>query len=253
MIQPTHTQLTDSIALANLQQHVDSLTHKMIELSSRLNTTEIGTRFFESILSQQQNLFGIMASVFTLVVLVGLGVSYWWYFRRIESQLSELRGQTTTATNLVNEIPDMKSQLMTTYVDARRALYEGSPPYQHWKVIWHIRYCEAFIKSSHKGYLDDVNWHFVNPNVDPNNIAEEYHQIKSDSQLEFHKFINFTHIGGIKRILREILELAHDPKYKEMRELASEILHDIEKGFEHPNAKSSSTQRTRTPEDNDDF
>lgn len=243
IIQAPYT-LADSTTIADLQSQVDSL-------AAQIHDIGIGTGYFESIISQQQNLFGIMASVFTLVVLVGLGVSYWWYFRRIESQLSELREQTATAANLVNEIPEMKKDLMTTYVDARRALWEGAPPYQHMKVIWHIRYCEAFIKSEHDGYLDHVNWHFVSPKVDPNNIDEEYHHIKTESKTEFNKFIHFQNIGGVKKILRTILELAHDPKYKQMRELASEILHDIEKGIDPPNT-TISTSRTYTPEGDDE-
>lgn len=244
MIQQTLEPPADSTIMANLQDQVDSL-------AAQIHDIGIGTGYFESIISQQQNLFGILTAIFTLIVLVSLGVSWIWYLRRIESQISDLKEQTSQAANLVNEIPEMKDQLMTTYVDARRALWEGSPPYQHMKVIWHIRYCEAFIKSGHKGYLDDVNWHFVSLKVDPYNIDEEYHQIKTESQSEFHKFINFPKIGGVKKILRTILELARDHKYKQMRELASEILHDIEKGFTYPNIKS--TDRLRTPENNDDI
>lgn len=244
MIPQTPQQITDSITIANLQQQIDSL-------SAQIHDIGIGTGYFESIISQQQTLFGILAGIFSLVVLVGIGVSYAWYFRRVESQLSDLKVQTKKAGLLVKEVDNMKYYVSNLNIDVRRALWEGSPRYEFMRVIWHIRYCEAFIQRRADGYLDDINWHFVSPKAKPFNLAEEYHYIKEKNQIEFYQFINFRNKGGIKRILRTILELAGDPKYKEMRQLSSEIIHDFEIGVELP--KTQTSKRQHTPENNDDM
>lgn len=229
MIPQPPQAVADSITVANLQHQVDSL-------STLVNDIGIGTDYFESIISHQQTLFTILAGVFTLVVLVGIGVSFWRYYRKIKKQLKRIKG-------IVNDIPDMKKDLMTTYVDARRALWEGAPGDTAWKIIWHIRYCEAFIKSDPVNNLNAINEHFVDSTTKVT-IEDEYHTVKEDDKAEFHKFINFKHIGGVKKILRTVLKLAHDRKYQKMRELVTEILYDIEKGFIDPETQSSQTDST---------
>ncbi len=219
MIPDTLQQASDSITMANLQRQVDSL-------SQEIDAIGIGTGYFESIISQQQSLFGILVGVFTLIVVIALGVSYISTFGRIERQLKDLKAQTEEASSIMTDIPEMKQQLLDVNMDARRALWENEHPTSFMRIVWHIRYCDSFIKRNHDGYLEDVYFHFIGAKS-KSVLAEEYEYIKEEEKDQFQHFVNFKNIGGIKETLNTILKLATEDKYIPMRELALKILRDI--------------------------
>lgn len=212
---------SDSAVIAELQQQafdlqrtVDSLSFQIIDLSQRMDTTEIGTDFFGDVLSTQTAIFvAIVGIVSAAVIAINWGVFV--YPIRKEMKLIVSRLDQYESKFGVRKLNQMNTNIM-------RSLYEFTDSLNYvWKIIWHIRYCRAILDS---GDMDAIAIHF-------RSLGPEFNRLK-ESPIHLKSFKNFENKGGLKESLRSFIAEAESGRtgkyYPLIAKLSKEILTELE-------------------------
>ncbi len=234
MIQPDafYSQI-DSLKFDYLLNQIESLSNKLDSIEiSHINMSDVLSHQ-DALFTTQTEIFGVIVSV---VVVILVAVPLITFFTTIKQKLDSLDESVKTTKVIEERVKNHQKVINRVNINVHRSLWLGENFGSYMKLVWHIRYCEAYLTGNN---LDAIKGHFVGNvgDIGQSNLQVEYQALKEQLILaktsadDYTKFHNFKDGDGIKKTLLEIAKKAKKAKkdkYGTMRKLAFEILKDLE-------------------------
>lgn len=203
----------DTTALAEITQRVNSVEKTLAEV-------QVSTTYYQSILDHQWVLLSIQTAIFVAIIIIFLTaaglISWHTILKKLIQRQNEIERKLLAVVEKTEKVEKIEQHLFMLNINVHRSLYEGTPTL--WmKIVWHIRYCQAIYE---RGIDDDKSLEAFIIRIDT--LEYEFDQLRVEP-AQFQNFVNFENIGGVKAILKRLIQ----DERKEISRIPTAILNHI--------------------------
>ncbi|MCK9400867.1 MAG: hypothetical protein M0Q51_12875 [Bacteroidales bacterium] len=182
--------------------YINELIFRLDSLENLVENQQISTTYYQSILDHQWALLQAQTAIFVGILIITLTlvsiIAWKIYFSKISKRILDIEKKFENLNQTVNKVELIEDQLKLVNANVNRSLYEAASNLS-WKVIWHIRYCDAIFD---RQTIDPLIIRLDQLELDFNNLYND--------QNQFQQFLKFENIGGLKDILRKLVNYKDD-------------------------------------------
>lgn len=187
--------MVDSTVTVQFDNRLDSL-------QNLIENSQISTTYYQNILDHQWALLQAQTAIFVGIIIIILTVFSFiaWraYFYKLSKKINDIEKNFERLNNAIEKVERIENQVKIVNTHAHRSLYETAKN-PVWKVIWHIRYCEVLFDRELYNALS----------IRLKELDAEFSILHSD-QNQFQEFLKFENLGGIKDILKKLINYKED-------------------------------------------